>query len=76
MSEEKSLVDKQFGETDLDLVWDGEKNCLKLTFGYDGKGVNAGVYVDIESDYFLDKLAKAIPGEVDDAVIGMLKAAF
>lgn len=74
MSDEKKLVEFNKGEMDLDLVFvDGK---LRFTFGYDGKGVDAGIYVDAEPDYFLDKLAEAIPGDIDDKVIALLKAAF
>ena len=41
-----------------------------------GKGVDAGLYVDVSPEYFLDKLKAAIPGEVDDKIIDMLKLAF
>jgi len=71
---EKKLVEFNKGEMDLDLVFvDGK---LRFSVGYDGKGVDAGMYVDLEPDYFMDKLAEAIPGEVDDKIIALLKAAF
>jgi len=46
----------------------------KLVIEYNGKG--GGANVNVNASYFLDLLAEAIPGEVDDAVINMLKAAF
>lgn len=55
------------GELKLELK-DG-----KIALVLDTKGVDVAVSVD--SDYFLDKLAEVIPGEIDDAVFGMLKAA-
>lgn len=56
---------------DLELV-DGK---LKVSVGYDGSGVDAGVYVTVEPEYFIDKLAAVIPGKLDDAVFAMLKGA-
>lgn len=71
---EKKLVEYDFGgESGLDLEFKDGK--LRLTIQYDGKGADAGVYVDLEPDYFLDKLAAAIPGELDDMVIGAIKGA-
>lgn len=58
-------------EVDFEIKLDEGK--VKLTFGADTKGVDAGVYVDLDPAYFLDKLADAIPGEVDDAVFEALK---
>lgn len=40
---------------------------------YDGKGMDVSLV--LEGEYFLDKLAEAIPGQVDDAVIELIKAA-
>lgn len=48
---------------------------LKVTVGYDGAGLDAGVFVAVEPEYFIDKLAELIPGKVDDAVFAMLKGA-
>lgn len=61
------------GEVDLKVVV--EKGVVKLEVKYDGAGANAGMYVELEADYFLDKLAAAIPGQIDDSVIGLIKAA-
>lgn len=44
-----------------------------LVLSFESKGVAASVKV--ESEYFIDKLAEAIPGQIDDAVLGMIKAA-
>lgn len=71
---DKELVKKDFGDGEFSLEFKDGK--LKVSAGLDTKGVDVGVYVDLEPDYFLDKLAEAIPGEVDDAIIAMLKAAF
>lgn len=50
-----------------------EKGVMRLGLDYDGKGADAGLFVELESDYFLDKLAEAIPGKVDDQILGFLK---
>ena len=42
----------------------------------DSKGLGGGLYLDLDAEYFLDKLAEIIPGEIDDAVIAMIKLAF
>jgi hypothetical protein len=39
------------------------------------KGLSSSLVTKVDSDYFLDKLAEAIPGTLDDALISMLKAA-
>ena len=52
-----------------------EKGMIIANSKLASKGVKANVEVVIESDYFLDELAKKIPGQIDDAVINMLKLA-
>jgi hypothetical protein len=54
---------------ELAVKLDGDK----LVIEYAGKGGGANVFVS--ADYFLDLLMEAIPGEIDDMVIKMLKAA-
>ena len=71
---DKKLVEFAKGEADLDLEFKDGK--LRASVSYDGKGVDAGLYVDVSPEYFLDKLKAAIPGEVDDKIIDMLKLAF
>lgn len=60
-----------------DLYKKGEINIAlengKLVLFLDTKG--ADVRVDVDPDYFLDKLAEAIPGDIDDQVFMLLKAA-
>lgn len=60
-------------EMKLDIKF--EEGKAKLIANYDGKGADAGVYIHLEAGYFLDKLAAAIPGQIDDQVIALLKAA-
>lgn len=57
----------QEGEVKAELK-DGD---IVITYG--GKGATAQVNVDM--GYLLDKLAEAIPGQIDDAVISVIKAA-
>lgn len=62
---------------DKDLLTKGDLKLKieagKLVLVLDSAGVDVSVVV--ETDYFMDKLAAAIPGTIDDAVIGMIKAA-
>jgi len=43
--------------------------------GYEGKGGGVTVIGTLNAEYFLDLLADAIPGQLDNAVIFALKAA-
>lgn len=52
-----------------------ENGNIKITAGLKSSGVKAAAQIEVESDYFLDQLAAAIPGQIDDAVISMLKVA-
>lgn len=51
-----------------------EAGKVKMKVGVDTKGVDAAVEVAIDVPYFLEKLKAAIPGQVDDAIIGGLQA--
>ena len=62
--------------SDADLDIEIGEGKVKLSLGYEGKGAKAGVFVEIKAEYFIDKLKKAIPGEIDDAILEMLKGAF
>lgn len=68
------LLKKEIGkEGNFQLKFEDMK--LKLIVGADTAGVDAGLYIDIELEYFLDKLKDAIPGTLDDTVIELIKAA-
>lgn len=41
----------------------------------DAKGIKSELKVAIPTDYFLDELAKAIPGTIDDSLIAVIKMA-
>jgi hypothetical protein len=74
MTEEKKMVEFAVSK-EVDFEVDMKDGKLRLVFAYDGKGLDTGLYVDLEPDYFLDKLAALIPGELDDAVLAMVKSA-
>lgn len=59
------------GSYDIDLK--GGDLVFKVSHG--SKGLSAGVEVSIKAEYFIDKLAEKIPGEVDDAIFAVLKGA-
>lgn len=42
---------------------------------YDGAETDAELLVKIDAGMFIDKLAAAIPGEIDDAILAVLKGA-
>lgn len=70
----KELFTKEIGtEANVSIKLDEGK--VKIILGYDGKGADAGMYVDLEVDYFLNLLKEAIPGQIDDLVIDMLASA-
>lgn len=73
MSEKELVVQEVSNEVDAKIVI--EDGNLKIVGSYDGKGLGAEVILKMKTSYFLDKLAEAIPGEVDDKLFEMLKVA-
>ena len=70
----KELVNKKVGgEGIVTLGYEGGK--FRLEVGYDGKQADAGVFIDIDANAFIDMLTDAIPGEIDDMVGAALKGA-
>ena len=67
------VKDAVSGESEYEVKF--EEGKLKIIAGYDGKGAGAKILLTIEGGYFLDKLAEAIPGEIDDMVIAAIKGA-
>jgi hypothetical protein len=57
----------QEGEVKVELL------AGDLVVSYGGKGAKGSVALDM--GYLLDKLAEAIPGQIDDAVLKIIKAA-
>ena len=67
-------VSKELGkELNLDIKIEGGKVILSVVA--DMKGVDVALSVSLEPEYFGNKLAAAIPGQIDDALIAMLIAA-
>lgn len=62
---DKELYEK--GEVEVAII-NGD-----VVVKYEGKG--ASNVLTLKADYFLDKLMEAIPGEIDDAVLGIVKGA-
>jgi len=48
---------------------------LVVSVSYDGHQADASVSIVVDSGALLDKLKEAIPGDIDDAVIDIIKAA-
>jgi hypothetical protein len=68
---EKDIVDGPIGKIGAyDLEFKGGALCLKLT-----SEVGVSIEVSVGADMVLDAIAKAIPGQVDDAVIQLIKGA-
>lgn len=67
-------LQKEIGpEVDLELKVEEGKVIVAVKYG--GSGAEGKVEVALKAEYFLDKLAAAIPGQLDDAVIAAIKAA-
>lgn len=68
------LLKKQLGaEGEALLLIEGGK--LSLVAKYDSKGLDGEIKLSVDSDYFVDQLAAKIPGQLDDAILAVLKAA-
>lgn len=71
----KDVIKEELGkEAKYDVKID--KGNIIVTVSYDGKGADAQFSFTLEGEYFLTKLKKAIPGEIDDAIINLLIGAF
>jgi len=71
---DKVILDKEMSsEADLKLEIRGGDVYLGVI--YASKGAEGEVSMKISSDYFIDKLKAAIPGEIDDAILEIFKAA-
>jgi hypothetical protein len=71
---DKVLTDKELG-SEGNLKLEVVEGKVKLTLKYDSKGLDADVVLLLESEYFVDKLAAAIPGQIDDLLLDLLKKA-
>ncbi len=71
---EKDIVDGKLGEVGAyDLEFKGGKLVAKISAGK--AGISGGAFIEIDAEIVLDALAAAIPGTIDDAVLGLVKAA-
>lgn len=68
------ILNKQISPEALAKV-EIKEGKIQLSAVLDTGGLDAQVTVSVDSDYFLDELAKKIPGTIDDAVVGVLKVA-
>lgn len=68
---EKAIELGKEGKVDIKLA----NGKLYLIGGYDGVDLDAKLEVGIEVDVLFDKLKAKIPGQIDDAIIEVLKAA-
>lgn len=72
---EKDIADGNIGTIGkYDLEFKGGFLQVKVTAA-PGLGIEADLVVKVSSDALLDAIAKAIPGQVDDAIISVLKTA-
>ena len=60
---------------EVDLKFSIENGKVAITTVYEGKGGGAELKAFVSAEYILDKLAEAIPGQIDDLVIAALKSA-
>lgn len=68
------VLDKQISkEANVKVEIVGGK--IEVAAALDTAGVDVGAKITVEVDYFIDALAAKIPGAVDDAIFGVLKAA-
>lgn len=71
---DQDLVQKDIGG-EGELVLKIKDGNLLISVMHDGKGSGGGLEYVVKTDYFLDKLAALIPGQIDDAIINIMKAA-
>lgn len=50
-----------------------EEGYLVAKIDYDGKVMDAGMYVKLSVDEVIDAIKKAIPGKIDDLILDNLK---
>lgn len=72
---EKDIVDGKLGSVGAyDVEFKGGKLVARISaaapFGLEG-----AMELSLSSDMVLDAIAKAIPGQIDDAVISLIKSA-
>jgi hypothetical protein len=60
---------------DLKAVVKFVKGEIVAVAAIEASGIQSEVKITIPTDYFLDKLAEALPGQIDDSLISVLKIA-
>lgn len=71
---EKVLVSGPIGELgSYELAW--KSAALMLTVSIKAGPLKVATSAEVDSMEAFDEIAKAIPGTIDDAVIGVIKAA-
>jgi hypothetical protein len=72
---EKDIVDGKIGEVGAyDLEF--KQGQLKFTLiASHAVGIEGELAIKVSADAVIDAIAKAIPGQVDDAVLGLIKQA-
>lgn len=68
---EKELSQGKEHDVDLEI----KEGKLAVVGKYEGHGGGADVKLYVKIDYLFDKIAEKIPGQVDDAVIAIMKQA-
>ena len=69
----KTLYEIKKGEL-LFKVIKMEDLTIKLEVAYDGAQANAGFFVELATEEYLEMLKVLIPGQVDDVLIDAIKA--
>lgn len=73
---EADILDGKIGDVgSYDLEFKGGKLSLTVDAKIGGELVAAGIVIKVGASEVLDAIAKAIPGQIDDAVIGLIKSA-
>lgn len=70
------LVEKEIGAGfKLKMEWIEEGGKLSLSADHDTKVVDTQLAIKVEAGELMDMIAEAIPGKIDDAILGALKSA-
>ena len=72
MSNEKQLFELQKGEMKFKIKKMDNLN-IRLEAAYDGKQADAGFFIELTTDEYLEMLKELIPGKVDDVLIEAIK---
>jgi hypothetical protein len=71
---EKDIIDGNLGDKgSYDVEFKGGKLVAKVSYSVID-GVKGSAEIEVGADAVLEALKKAIPGEIDDALLNVLKA--